>query len=236
MQDETSETTLRPGALAKRVAPVVLGYLPVGFAFGVLAVQAGLSPLAAGAMSLFVYAGSAQLIAVGLVAAGAGPAIVIATTFVVNLRHLLMSAALAPYLGRWRRRLTALFCYELTDETFVLHSARFAEAGANTSEAFAINLTAHAIWVAGSLAGALAGTAVPDPEPIALDYALPAMFVALLASQMKSLAHVAAAFFAAGVSIALLRLGVAHWNVIAATVAAATLGSVIQPWTADRSS
>ena len=98
--------------------PIVLGYLPIGFAFGVLGMQAGMTPATVGLMSLLVYAGSSQLIAAGLLAAGTGTAGIILAVFVVNLRHLLMSAALTPHLKHWTRLEQAWFSYELTDESF----------------------------------------------------------------------------------------------------------------------
>ena len=78
--------------------PIVLGYLTVAFAFGVLADKTGLGALQATVMSLFVFAGSAQLISVTMLASGIAVPSIIVTTFVVNLRHLLMSAAVTPYL------------------------------------------------------------------------------------------------------------------------------------------
>jgi hypothetical protein len=75
--------------------PICLGYLPIGTAFGVLAQKAGLTPLQIGLMSIMVFAGSAQFIAVSMLAVGASAPAIIATTFVVNLRHVLMSSALA---------------------------------------------------------------------------------------------------------------------------------------------
>ena len=103
----------------------MLGYVPVGFAYGVLARKAGISGINTVLMSLLVYAGSAQLIAVGLFAASTSALSIIITTFVVNLRHLLMASAIAPYLKRWRKYELAAFAYELTDETFAVHSAQF---------------------------------------------------------------------------------------------------------------
>ena len=73
--------------------PICLGYIPIGLAFGVLAQKAGLSVLEIGSMSIFVFAGSSQFIAVSMLSTGAGAASIIVTTFMVNLRHLLMSLA-----------------------------------------------------------------------------------------------------------------------------------------------
>ncbi len=104
--------------------PVVVGYIPVGFAFGVLAQKFGLSTFNALAMSVLVYAGSSQYIAIGLLAASAPWLSVVFTTFVVNLRMMLMSAALSPFLHGWSKPELALFAQQLTDETFAVHATQ----------------------------------------------------------------------------------------------------------------
>ena len=96
-----------------KALPIVFGYIPIGFAYGVLAQQAGLSTLNILLMSIIVYAGSSQFIAVGLFAAAVPGLTIILTTFVVNLRHMLFSAALSPYLKGWKVPELALFSYEL---------------------------------------------------------------------------------------------------------------------------
>jgi 4-azaleucine resistance transporter AzlC len=211
--------------------PIVLGYLPIGIAFGILAQKAGISIVNTLLMSLLVYAGSSQLIAVGLFAAGTPGLSVILTTFVVNLRHLLMSAALSPFLRRWRKPELAAFAYELTDETFAIHSARFATAGANKAEAFATNLTAQVAWVLGSGLGSAAGQLIGDSSAFALDYVLPAMFIALLIMQIKDRTQAAVAGLTGLVAAGLLLAGVSQWNVMLATLLGATLGVVIETWT-----
>jgi len=208
--------------------PVVLGYLPVGFAYGVLAANAGLSMMQTLALSLFVYAGSAQLIAVGLIAQGIHPLSIVLTTLIVNLRHLLMSASLSPHMKDWTRFEVAGFCFELTDETFAVHSLRFKNREESPHPAILINLICQLAWLAGSLLGALAGDAITDVKPFALDYALPAMFIALLLLQVSQWRHVVVAIFAGALSLALWAAGLTQWNVILAAVAAATLGAVLE--------
>ncbi len=208
--------------------PIVLGYVPVGFAYGVLAVKSGLSPLNTVLMSLVVFAGSAQLIAVGLFAAGAPPLSVVLTAFVVNLRHLLMSAAVAPHLAGWPRRLLPLFCFQLTDETFALHLSRFQRKDTDRAVTIGVNMVAQAAWVAGSVLGVASGSLVGDVRPLGLDFALPAMFIALLCGQLKGRPHLAAGISAAGLALLLPRLGLGQWSVLAATALAATLGMVAE--------
>lgn len=207
-----------------------MGYIPVGMAFGVLAQKAGLSLVNTVLMSVFVYAGSAQLIAVGMFAAGMPPLSIVLTTFVVNLRHLLMSAAMTPYLRKWGALRMAAFCFELTDETFALHSLRFGEGDRDVRQTFYINAMAQTVWVLSSWAGALAGSGVPDVEPLALDYALPAMFIGLLAMQAENGLKWLTAGFTGLVAIGLVQAGLDQWSVIMATVIGATFGAGVETW------
>jgi 4-azaleucine resistance transporter AzlC len=213
-----------------RAMPIVLGYVPVGLAYGILAQKAGLSPLNTVLMSILVYAGSAQLIAVGLFGAQAPVVTIILTTFMVNLRHLIMASALTPYLKSWRKRELAAFAYELTDETFAVHTAQFLDGVPPQAEVFATNVTAQAAWVTGTVLGIAVGQVVTDVRPFALDYALPAMFVALLVLQIKHWAHVVVALFTGLLAVALLRAGLTQWHVMTATVIGASLGVVIHRW------
>ena len=213
-----------------RAAPILLGYIPIGFAYGVLAQKAGLSVFNTLLMSLIVFAGSSQLIAVGLISAGLAPISIILTTFIVNLRHMLMSAALTPYLGGWRKIELAWFGFEITDETFALHANRFPAAGVQKAEAFAINVTSHAAWILGSLLGSLGSGLITDVEQYALDYALPAMFIALLVMQIKNKPQIAVAVISGILSVFLLLHGFNHWYVIMATIIGASFGVVVEKW------
>jgi 4-azaleucine resistance transporter AzlC len=216
---------------ARQVAPIVMGYLPVGAAYGVLAQQAGLSLLNTVLMSVLVYAGSAQLIAVAMFAAGLNPVSIIATTFVVNLRHLLMSASLAPNLKSWNKWELALFAYEVTDESFAVHSVRFARGDLNKTTCFGINGLAQVSWVLASFAGYFAGASIPSVEPLGIDYALPAMFIALLVMQMKNGLHILVAGFSGLLALILNQAGADQWSVILATVIGATFGAGVESWT-----
>ncbi len=211
----------------RQVTPVILGYLPVGFAYGVLAQKAGLSVLNTVLMSVFVYAGSAQLIAVAMFAAGAAPLAVIITTFIVNLRHMLMSAALAPHLKNMRPMEVAAMTAELTDESFALHATRFARGENDKAETFGINTIAHISWITGSVLGILASGLIGDVRPLGLDFALPAMFLVLLVWQIHNRHHMYAAVAAAMLSVGLYLSGCEQWNVILATLIAASLGLVL---------
>ena len=210
--------------------PVVMGYLPIGFAYGVLAINAGLTIFQTVLMSIIVFAGSAQLIAVSLFAQMLHPLSIIATTFIVNLRHLLMSAALAPHMKNWNHSQVAFFSFELTDESFGLHSLRFDQGNNQPGTSITINIICQFSWVLGCFLGAAAGNLIQDVRPFALDYALPAMFIALLIMQIKHRTHLIIAGISATLSLILWQLGATQWHVILATVISATIGAGVETW------
>jgi 4-azaleucine resistance transporter AzlC len=215
---------------AFQALPIMLGYIPVGFAYGVLAQKAGISAFNTLLMSIVVYAGSSQLIAVGLISAGIAPLSIILTTFIVNLRHMLMSAALSPYFQNWRRFELAGFVFELTDETFALHSTRLIHLHAKKSETFAVNITAQIAWIFGSWLGIVGGRLIAEIEPFALDYALPAMFIALLVMQIKNHTQGWVAILAGVLSVVFYLVGFNQWHVIFATVIGASFGVFLEQW------
>ncbi|KHK02340.1 AzlC family ABC transporter permease [Desulfovibrio sp. TomC] len=210
--------------------PVTLGYVPVGMAYGVLAGKAGLSALNVLLMSILVYAGSAQLVAVGLFAAGASAAALIATTLAVNLRHVLFSAAMAPLLAGWRKRELAAFAFELTDESFALHAARFGRGDRDKAVTQKINVLAQASWVAGTALGVALGDVLGDGRAFALDFALPGMFLALLAGQLGSRSQVAAAVSGGGLSLLASGLGLTGYGALAAGLIGAGCGLGVERW------
>lgn len=214
----------------KQTIPIALGYIPVGFAFGVLAKKTGLSDLNTLLMSVIVFAGSAQLIAVGLIGSGASAVSVVVTTFIVNLRHLLMSASLSPFLRKWRRSEVAAMTFQLTDETFGLHAVRFGSGQADKAETLVINMVAQLSWICGTWLGLASSRLISDVRPFGLDFALPAMFAALLVAQVRDLSHVVVALFSGGLAVLLLWLGVEQWSVMLATVAGATIGLGVSTW------
>lgn len=218
-----------------QASPVMMGYLPIGFAYGVLAQKAGFSTLNTVLMSLLVYAGSAQFIAVALFAGGAPALSIVATTFVVNLRHLLLSAALSPHLRGWRKGELAAFAYELTDETFAQHAVRASRGPLSKAETFAINLASQVAWIFGSWLGAVAGGLIRDVKPLALDYVLAAMFIALLVLQIRDRVQIGVALFSGLLAVGLILVGLDRWSVIWATVIAAMAGVGVEQWIKNRS-
>lgn len=211
----------------KRAAPIVLGYAPLGLAFGVLAREAGLTPGAVLGMSLIVFAGSAQFLAVAMLRQGAGILPITAATFFINLRHLLMSAALSPNLRRFGPGRLLPLAHHLTDESFALHSAAYL-AGLDPPyvEMVALNTTAQAAWVISTTAGSLIASALPDPAALGLDFALPAMFIGLLAGRLTGGGEAAVAGLAVLATLAGARFLPDNWNIVFGAAIAAAAGAL----------
>jgi 4-azaleucine resistance transporter AzlC len=212
--------------------PVMLGYLPVGFAFGVLARATGLSVAEVGLMSLLVYAGTSQFIAVGMIGSGMAAPAILSTTFLVNLRHLLMSTALVPSMRTNQAWQNGLLAYGITDETFAVNSALLRGRPAHAAYVSGIHIACQATWVVISIFGALIGQMAGQAEALGLDFALPAMFIGLLVPNLVGedrRARLTAAVVAAAAAVLALILAPGNsWAIIAATLLAATVGAFVR--------
>ncbi|GFN32217.1 AzlC family ABC transporter permease [Paenibacillus xylaniclasticus] len=219
----------------KDCIPTLLGYLSIGFAAGVIAKTSGLSVAEITLMSVLVYAGSAQFIIAGMVAANASIAAIIFTVFFVNLRHLLLSAALSPYFRHLTPFKNMMIGSLLTDETFGVAMYQTANRQ-RISERWmlGLNITAYLNWIAATVAGALLGQWITNPERFGLDFALPAMFIGLLVLLMVGRAKVAVdvcvAIIAVIVVIGVTLVSSPSIGVIAASVVAAAVGMVVEKW------
>ncbi|MDW7652285.1 MAG: AzlC family ABC transporter permease [Bacillota bacterium] len=216
---------------SKKAIPIVLGYLPLGFAYGALASLAGISLPVIVMMSLIVFAGSAQFISVSMLAAGAGGASIIATVFLVNLRHLLMSASLSTYLQKFPRRSLPLLAFWLTDENYAVACGEFQESEKNHLYMLGLFGTAYAGWVAGGALGGIFGGFFTGAAAVyTMEYALYAMFIFLLVIQMTEHKLLLAAFVSGILSLVFYLYIPGTWYIMLATVCTATLGVMVEKW------
>ena len=172
----------------KDTLPTVFGYIGIGLAFGIIASSVGLNPFFVGAMSLFIYAGGAQFITVGMLSSGFPILSIVLATFLINSRMILMSMAIAPFFKRHSVFKNIVIGTFLTDESFALGMNKQNYTNGNLSfEWFnAANLISYFTWVASSVSGALLGGIVKNPKSLGLDFALVAMFIGLLYLQVMS--------------------------------------------------
>ncbi len=209
------------------VWPICLGYIPIGLAFGVLAQKAGLSPLHIGLMSVLVFAGSSQFIAVSMIGAGASATAIVLTTFVVNLRHMLMSSSLAVYLrGEPRSKLT-LFAYGVTDESFAVNLNQFYGGSWDLNRCLVVNHTANLTWIVSTVAGGVGGQYIPA-SAFGIDYALIAMFICLLVFQLKGRIYVWIGLLAAVLAVGLSLVIPGNLYIVLASMLAASVGVVVR--------
>jgi 4-azaleucine resistance transporter AzlC len=171
--------------------------------YGALAITAGLSPLEAQGLSIFLFAGSAQFIAVRLIIELAPVLVILLTVLVVNLRHILYSASIAPYIDDLSRRWKIVLSWLLTDEAYVVAIGHYSQSGGATSHWFFLGtgLTLWATWQLSTLAGIVLGAAIPDTW--SLEFALPLTFISLIFPRLKDRPNLVAALVS-GVSALLL--------------------------------
>jgi len=201
--------------------PSVFAYATV---FGGLAVQAGLHAVEVLAMSVFVFAGASQFVAVPMIAGGASPLSVIFTTYVVNMRHYLMAATLAPSFSAFSRRRLALIAHVVNDESFAVAVTR-----SRPPDAAIFLGSAAAIFVAfvgGVTVGTLIGGLVAEPARYGLDFAFPAVFLGLVATQLR---HRRDWLVAVGSAIVALAIAVrlpGNWHIVIAGMAVSAAGAL----------
>lgn len=213
-----------------KAVPVILGYLPIGLAFGVLAREAGLNLAQVFLMSLLVFAGSSQFISVAMFKSGADMWSIIATTFIVNLRHLLFSASISTFLKGISQSKLAFLSYELTDESYAVAMGQFTEEKKSPGFLWGLFPANHLAWIFSTVLGALVGNLIPNPAAFGFDYALTSMFICLLIFQLKDRIANITALMAAILGIGIYQVMPGRWNIIIATVAAATIGVGVEKW------
>jgi 4-azaleucine resistance transporter AzlC len=225
----TEPTRLASFARGMRLGmPVFLGYVPIGAAFGVIASTAGFSLLQAVACSVFVFAGSGQFVAAKLLSDGAGIAVVLVATGVLNLRHILFGATVAPYLHETPRRLQLPIAFTLTDEVFAVNITDLQAGTADDRSMIGAGITAWSGWVLGSSIGAGAATLIGDPSKWGVEFAMPAMFTALLVAQLTSRRRAVAGALAAVCALGLTLVLPGGWPALVAALVAATVMAVAE--------
>lgn len=210
----------------------MLGVVPFGFIYGALAVRLGVPASIAQAMSSVIFGGSSQFIAAPLIVASTPALVMILTVFFVNLRHVLYSASIAPYLENLSLRWKFLLAYLLTDEAYAVAIAHFQKEGDaryRHSYLFGAGLTLWSFWQVSTALGIFIGASVP-PE-WSLDFALPLTFIAIVIPMLKKPAYGVTAILAAVGGVVAFSLPY-KLGYIAAAVVAIVIGFTLETrWT-----
>jgi len=192
----------------KAELPILVGVIPFGLIYGVLALNAGIPPAAAQSMSFIIFAGSAQFVFTQLFAAGAPGLVLVATGTVINLRHALYSASVAPYMQHLRPAWKWLLAYLLTDEAYAVTITYYRQSAENNGPGGVGNqhwfflgagLALWVTWQLSTAAGIFLGAQIPDSW--SLDFTVALTFIALVVPALKVRADVAAALAAGIISV-----------------------------------
>jgi 4-azaleucine resistance transporter AzlC len=199
--------------------PILLGVVPFGMIYGVAAVSAGIPPVIALAMSSIVFAGSSQFVITQLVAASVPGLIIVLTTFILNIRHMLYSASVAPYVRKLHPVWKVLLAYLLTDEAYAVTISHYQQPGEERYRHWHFLGAGLALWTTWQLStaiGVLLGAQIPASW--SLDFASTLTFIALVVPALKDRAGAVAALTAALVALLVfslpLKLGIAVATVI----------------------
>jgi 4-azaleucine resistance transporter AzlC len=184
-------------------------------------------------MSILVFAGSAQFICVAMISAGASPWAIIFTTAIVNLRHFLMSSALSVHVQGLRRWYLSILAYGVTDESFAVNMTHFRKDNWDFKRALAVNQFANMAWICATVCGALIGQFIPEGA-FGTDYALTAMFLALLLFQLHSIIYVLTGIFAITIGTVWYLLIPGDSYIIAASMGGATMGFFLKRYLESR--
>lgn len=227
-----SRDELRAGALA--ILPMLIGVIPFGLVAGVTPVAGGLGAGAAVGFSTIVFAGASQLAAIDVLGDGGAAVVAALTACTINLRMLLYSASLAPFLARETFGRRMLVGYLMTDQAYAVSIARWSDGeGADSvdpkvlqrrfSYYLGAGLTLWVAWQASTVAGALVGNAVPDSVP--LGFAVPLVFLVLLVPTLAKLHAVVAAAVGGIATVVSLELGIGPLSVMVGALAGVLAGA-----------
>lgn len=214
---------------AIKILPLVIGDVPFAIVLGVLARQHGMSTLEVMLMSALVFAGASQLIAVGLWASPLPSLTIVLTTLIVNLRHLLMGAALRPWFSKLSPLKTYTSAHFITDESWALTIRYFKNGGRDAGFLIGSGLMLFVLWVGGTVAGHLlgAGISTQDLATWGIDFIVTAVFMALTVSLWHSKSDLLPWVVAAGVSLgAYLLLPGTQWYILLGGLAGSIVGAL----------
>lgn len=187
----------------KDTSPLLVGAAPFGIIYGVLAIAVGIPQVMAQAISLIVFAGSAQFVATQLIGAGASGLVIILTTFIVNLRHALYSASIAPYVRELPRTWKWVLSYLLTDEAYAIAIAHYRDNAGEPNRHWyflGAGIALWGTWQASTAVGIFLGTEIPHEW--SLDFTLALTFIALLVPVLRNRTDVIAALVGGFVAVA----------------------------------
>ena len=221
------ESDFWQGAISS--GPILLGVIPFGITCGVMGLTAGLTSLETVMMSLLVFAGASQFIAITMLGAGiASWSIIVLTTLLVNLRHMLMGASLAQYMVQQSATRRVLLSFLLTDEAYAMTISRIHQSGYSDAYHLGVSVSLYVIWGLATIVGVLVGSYIPDPLAWGLDFAMPATFLVLLFPRITDRVSVLVCIVAGLIAVVGAVYLPGKWYMIAACFGAVLVGGLVE--------
>lgn len=212
----------------KDISPAAIAAVPIGLLFGAVAVGKGLSPAEVTLMSLLVFAGGAQFAAIESWASPAPVAALAFGTLLINARHVLMGASLAPKMraSRWQKFLGFYF---LTDESWALAERRSLDRPVTAAYWFAMATVLPIAWIGSTALGAVLGSVLGEPERLGADFAFTALFIGLIASFGRSRVTLVTMAVSAAVAALVHTFIGAPWHVASGALAGIAAAYLVAP-------
>jgi 4-azaleucine resistance transporter AzlC len=213
----------------KDCLPITAGIVPFGLTCGIMGRTAGFSAIEITLMSMTVFAGAAQFMAIAMINSGITSwGVIVFTTFLINLRHLLMGASLSQYLFKQSKIIQYFLAFSMTDESYALTINRIEKKGYDPYYQLGVSCFLYIIWASATFLGAALYYKIPNPLDWGLDFIIPLTFMVLLVPRLVN----RTAFLVALVSALTAVLGALYlpgkWYIIIAAVAASIVGGIIE--------
>jgi len=222
---QTHRQEIRRGFAA--MLPLWLGVVPFALAFAILARTSGLSAVETVALSALVFAGSAQIAFVNLANEGAGGAAILLTVLLLNLRHVLYGLSVNPYLPARTRPPRPILAATMTDESYGLTMRAFRSGRGSDGFFFGASLSLFIGYLAATLAGALLGSRLPDPDRLGLELVFPLSFLALLLPMLRSRLELSVALVSGAIALVMSRSFDGGVVILTTTIGGAAVGTVL---------
>jgi 4-azaleucine resistance transporter AzlC len=215
----------------KKTFPLMIGVIPFGLAYGIMGSQAGLTIWEITFMSMVVFAGSAQFMAIEMISKNIGFTFIVFSTFLINLRHLLMGLSLSPYLNKLKTPWLYGLAFGMVDESYAVTVGHYQNSGSNKGNPYFMLGSAvgmYVFWLGSSFTGGLLGLSINNPLSWGLDFAMVATFLSILVPQIKSVRMLAVILISGVCSIFAFLYIPGKWYIIIATVVATFSGTMME--------
>jgi 4-azaleucine resistance transporter AzlC len=209
--------------------PITAGIIPFGLTCGIMGRTAGFSTFEITFMSMTVFAGAAQFMAIAMINSGiTNWGVIVFTTFLINLRHLLMGASLSHYLFKQPQTLQYFLAFSMTDESYALTINRMEKKGYDPYYQLGVSFFLYIIWVSSTFLGAYLYHSIPNPLEWGLDFIIPLTFLVLLIPRLINRTALLVALVSALIAVLGALYLPGKWYIIIAAVAASIVGGVIE--------